>query len=676
MKRSNVLALPVLVLLINACASAPQNQMHTSLPPQIDTPPLPNTATSTISETEALSDNDQIGTITLQSDVVEHGLFGGALKQLVGTDPLYDGDSLRILKGGESILDFGDSMQLCLFNNTELNEIYRTSAEGTPLGVQIYLALGGFTGKITEEGSQATVRTPGGTTITVFGTEFFVVYNPDLELTAVGNFDGSLEVASGDVNLPVSPGHYRNVLDGEEPGEEKRVPLNRTEFENRAREYLSPIDAAASFGGGIIAEATELPPTKEPTVTINYLSQAYEGAYAGTIVTIGGPYVEGQGMYPESFADFEKRTGIDIQYVGSTKFESNIMTEITAGNAPDILNITHPILLFNLVKSGSVIDINKFMNLDSLRANYNPCWLDMATMETPEGSIMAGIWHRYNTKDLVWYPKDKFEELGYSIPQTWEDMLDLSDQIVGDGGTPWCIGIESGSNTGWPATDWVEEIMLRTTSIEKYDQWTRGDLPFSSPEVQRAFNVMSDIWFKDDYVYGGRESIAYINYLKAPLPMFYDPPGCWMHKQASYITESFPSGSQFGSDYDLFYLPTIDEQYGKIIHVYGDIMVMINDRPEVRAVMEFLATGASTKAWLNIGGYLSPHNDTNLDWYRNSLDRRVAEIARGADCFRYDGSYLMPEGVGMDSFFKYITAYVKGAVDLETALYEIDNSWR
>ena len=67
----------------------------------------------------------------------------------------------------------------------------------------------------------------------------------------------------------------------------------------------------------------------------------------------------------------------------------------------------------------------------------------------------------------------------------------LEDQIVADGDTPWCIGIESGAATGWPATDWMEDIMLRTTSPENYDKWVTGELKFDSPEVKNAAEIMS-----------------------------------------------------------------------------------------------------------------------------------------------------------------------------------------
>ena len=61
-------------------------------------------------------------------------------------------------------------------------------------------------------------------------------------------------------------------------------------------------------------------------------------------------------------------------------------------------------------------------------------------------------------------PKAAFDAAGYQVPETWDELLALSDQIVADGGVPWCIGIESGGATGWPATDWVEDVMLRTAA--------------------------------------------------------------------------------------------------------------------------------------------------------------------------------------------------------------------
>jgi alpha-glucoside transport system substrate-binding protein len=257
-------------------------------------------------------------------------------------------------------------------------------------------------------------------------------------------------------------------------------------------------------------------------------------------------------------------------------------------------------------------------------------------------------------------------------------MIELTDQIVADGDAAWCIGIESGGSTGWPATDWIEDIMLRTTSLENYDKWTRGELEFTSPEVRNAFQRLTDIWFNDQYVYGGRQSIASTNFGDSPTPMLQDPPKCWLHRQANFITTFFAEnkpGSEYGVDYDFFYLPPIDEQYGKPVLYAGDLFSMFNDRPEVRAVIQYLTTYESVKGFITSGtGSLSPHKNAVLEDY-SELDRKFAEILAQATSVRFDGSDLMPAEVGSGSFWKGITDYVSGSANLDQALETIQNGW-
>jgi alpha-glucoside transport system substrate-binding protein len=376
-----------------------------------------------------------------------------------------------------------------------------------------------------------------------------------------------------------------------------------------------------------------------------------------------------------SIADFEEKTGIDIQYEGTKEFETTISVRVDGGDAPDIADFPQPGLLANFAKSGKVVDVSTFLDMEALQANYNQSWLDMATMDGADGEIVAGVWARFNGKSLVWYPKDDFDAAGYTIPTTWDELMELTQTIADDGDTAWCIGIESGTATGWPATDWMEEVMLRTTSLENYDKWTTGELLFDSPEVKNAVEVMSEIWLNDDYVYGGRASIVSTAFGDAPAPMFDNPPKCWLHKQGNFITSFFPAGAEAGVDYDFFYLPPIDDAYGKPFLVAGDIYAMFNDRPEVRAVMEYFTHGESVKAWMEAGGALSPHKDASLDWYGNDVERGVAQLASEATSLRFDGSDLMPGEVGSGSFWKGMTNYIAGTTDLDTAMQEIDAAW-
>jgi alpha-glucoside transport system substrate-binding protein len=304
----------------------------------------------------------------------------------------------------------------------------------------------------------------------------------------------------------------------------------------------------------------------------------------------------------------------------------------------------------------------------------------MGQMNAPDGPITAGIWARYNAKSLVWYPKAAFDAAGYTVPTTWDELTALSDQIVADGDAPWCIGIESGAATGWPATDWMEEFMLRTTSLENYDNWSfpadpANRLHFTDPAVKHAAEVLASVWFKDGYVLGGTAAIASTFFGDAPTPMFDDPPRCYLHKQGNFITSFFPQGVEAGTDYDFFYLPGIDEQYGKPFLVAGDIYAMFNDRPEVRAVTDFFTRGLSLKAWLATGGALSPHNDADPEWYGSPVEQKIASLVAGATSVRFDGSDLMPGAVGSGTFWKGMTDWVSGTVDLDTALAEIDAGW-
>ncbi len=321
------------------------------------------------------------------------------------------------------------------------------------------------------------------------------------------------------------------------------------------------------------------------------------------------------------------------------------------------------------------MDLTDVIDQDWLKQNYNQSWLDMAMMESPDGQIMAGVWGRVNGKSLVWYNKAEFDAAGYTIPETWDEMIALMDEIVADGDTPWCIGVESGAATGWAMTDWIEETMLRTTSLENYDKWLTNELPFDSPEVRTAVEAVTDIWFNDAYVYGGRLSIPTTFFGDAPKPLFDSPPGCWLHKQGNFITSFFPEGLEAGVDYDFFYFPPIDPAYGKPVLVAGDIYTMFNDRPEVRAVIQYFSTGDSVKDWVAAGGAISPHLDSSLDWYTDVVERGVAEIILEASSVRFDGSDLMPGAVGAGSFWKSMTDFVSGTIDLDTALREIDASW-
>ncbi len=415
--------------------------------------------------------------------------------------------------------------------------------------------------------------------------------------------------------------------------------------------------------------------TELPAPAGGFLEKAIAGEYAGTIVTVDGPFADADEVkFNKSMEAFEKATGIDVQYQGSKEFEAAISVRVDGGNPPDIADFPQPGLLANYVRQGKIVDPTTFIPEEWLQQQYNQSWLDMAMMPGPDGQQSAGVWHRYNAKSLVWYPKKAWDEAGYEVPKTWDELLALTQTIADDGDTAWCIGIESGAATGWPATDWTEEMMLRTTTPENYDKWVAGELKFDSPEVRAAIEEWSKIWFNNDYVYGGTKSIVSTAFGDSTAPMFEDPPKCWLHRQGNFITSFFPEGSKPGVDYDFFYFPSMTEAEKPWL-VAGDIMAMFNDRPEVQALMEYFTTPESASGFLQGGGALAAQKTATPDMYGAELEKGIATLVQDATVFRFDGSDMMPGEVGAGSFWKGMTDYVSGAADLDTVLPEIDKSW-
>ena len=435
-----------------------------------------------------------------------------------------------------------------------------------------------------------------------------------------------------------------------------------------AASVAAPTTAASQAAAGSVAPSAG---------TGSYLERALAGEFKGTHVTATGPAVDADAVkFNATMKDFEDKTGITIDYAGTKQFEAVIAAEVDGNNAPDIADFPQPGLLASFAKGGKVVDLTDKLDQTALKANYTQSWLDMATMPGAAGNIMAGVWERVNGKSFVWYPKKAFDAAGYKVPTTWAELTALQDQIVKDGDTPWCVGLESGAATGWPVTDWVEAFMLGTTSLQNYDDWISHKLPFSSPEVTAAAQKVGDILLNPKLVLGGTAGEVSTSFGDAPKPMFTDPPKCWLHRQGNFITSFFPADAKPGVDYDVFYLPPIDPSTGTPVLVAGDIWAAFSDRPEVMAVMEEFTKGEHLKSWMAAGGAIAPQKDADPAWYGTDvISAFVGKTIQNATAVRFDASDQMPGAVGAGAEWKELTSWISGKENLTTALKNIDAAW-
>ncbi len=217
-------------------------------------------------------------------------------------------------------------------------------------------------------------------------------------------------------------------------------------------------------------------------------------------------------------------------------------------------------------------------------------------------------------------------------------------------------------------------ILLRQAGPAVYDQWVSHEIPFADPQIKAAFETFGTIARNPQAVLGGTTGVISTSFGEAPRPLFDDPPGCYLHRQASFIVEFLPDRVDLSRDIDVFALPPIDPAQGQPVVIGGILFGVFNDTPAVRALMAYLATPEPHTIWAGLGSYISPHRQVSLDAYPNDLTRKPAEILQRADVLRFDGSDLMPGAVGTGAFWSGMVDYVDGQ-DLTTVLDHMDAAW-
>ncbi len=381
-------------------------------------------------------------------------------------------------------------------------------------------------------------------------------------------------------------------------------------------------------------------------------------------------------LLEQSWADWEEENGITIEYEASKEFEAQIAVRAQGGNAPDIAIFPQPGLMRDMAELGYLKPAP-----EPVVKNVDEYWSeDWAAYGQYDGTqygapLMASV------KGWVWYSPSKFAENGWEVPDDWQGLLDLTAQIQSDTGeAPWCIGFGSDAATGWPGTDWIEDIVLRQSGTDVYDQWVANEIPFTAPEISSAFDEFGKIALNGDYVnagFGGVDTIVTTPFGDPATALVQGT--CTLHHQASFY-DGFISdaGGEVAEDGDIwaFLTPPFDaNQAGNVVTGGGEIVAAFDDREAVQKVQEYLSSPEWANSRVALGGVISAN--TGLDPENASSNSLTAaiEILQDPDTtFRFDASDLMPSAVGTGTFFKGMNDWVNGTAT-STVLEQIESGW-
>jgi alpha-glucoside transport system substrate-binding protein len=381
-----------------------------------------------------------------------------------------------------------------------------------------------------------------------------------------------------------------------------------------------------------------------------------------------------QASFMATMAPFTQQTGITISYEASRDQDALLTTRVAAGNPPDLAAAPSPTLLTNFAKTGKVIPLNSVIDMTALQSQYSPGWVTLG--EPLNDGKLYEIYSWVSLKGLIWYDPKNFQAKGYNIPNSWDSLLNLQQTIKSSGTTPWCVALEGGASSGWPGSDWVKEIVLSQSGPTVYDAWWQGKQKWTSPEIKLAWQTWGQILGSgDSNVYGGAKNMAATNFADGGTPMFQNPPKCYMHNQASFITSFFQSANaslQPVTDFNFFPLPDITAQYAGAHVVAGDAWSMFHDTPQARQMLKYLQTAAAQAIWVKRGGKISPNNQVSLDTYPDPLSKSTAQILVATKIAKYDAGDLMPTDM-KNAYWSAVLQFAQDQSKLDSILANLDS---
>jgi alpha-glucoside transport system substrate-binding protein len=372
--------------------------------------------------------------------------------------------------------------------------------------------------------------------------------------------------------------------------------------------------------------------------------------------------------------NWAKQNGITVKFTKAASWDTEIRTRVQGGNPPDVGLFPQPGLMCDLAKQKKLVPFDD-ATVATDKETLVPGFVEAGTCAD---SKVYGLPNEVSVKSVLWTDAPSFKAGGYTAPRTLDDLLTLTAKIKADGKTPWCIAAESGAATGWPITDWIEDLVLRVAGPDNYDKWVKGELKFNSPEIKPAWEYFQKIAFGDGYVRGGTKSIVATNFQTGGNALFTKPPGCYLFKQATFVANKggFPDSVIANLDTETQPLPFPAKTVGdNAVLVGGDLAAAFNNDANTLKLRNFIASKENGTQQAKNGAF-SPHKTADVTLLPNKTLQTIAsEVLYKATAARFDGSDAMPAKVGAGTFWTEPVKWLSGQQDLDTTLNNIDDSF-
>jgi alpha-glucoside transport system substrate-binding protein len=367
-------------------------------------------------------------------------------------------------------------------------------------------------------------------------------------------------------------------------------------------------------------------------------------------------------------ATFQKicnAAGVKVNFNTTRDLNAVLATAVKAKNLPDIAILPNPGKLKELARQG-VLKPLTYISKANLR-NYARTWTNLGSY----GGKLYGIYFKVANKSVIWYNPKEFKKNGWTVPKSWDELIALTQKIAASGKTPWSIG----ADIGWPLSDWIENIMVRTAGPEVYDKWINHEISWTDPAVKKAFQVWGQIVGNPQNLAGGIDGTLATTFQNGALAVFQKQPKAYMYYEGDFmsgIVTAELSDVKVGADMDFFAFPAIEPKYGVPVVGGADVFVAFSTKPAVKKLMKYLVTVRANEIAVK-DGFLSQNKGVSLNAYPNMVSRNSAKILTQADTYVFDASDLMPPAVGnQGGFWDACKKYIQNPAKLDSILAEME----
>ena len=366
-----------------------------------------------------------------------------------------------------------------------------------------------------------------------------------------------------------------------------------------------------------------------------------------------------------TFTKIAEAAGVKVNFNTTRDLNAVLATAVKAKTLPDIAILPNPGKMQELAKQGVLKPLTYLSKADL--KNYAKTWISLGSY----AGKLYGVYFKVANKSVIWYNPKEFKKNGWVIPKTWDELIALDKKVVASGKTPWSIG----ADLGWPLTDWIENIMIRTAGPAVYQKWIDHEIPWTDPAVKKAFQIWGQIVDDPKNLAGGIDGTLATTFQNGAVAVFQENPKAYMYYEGDFmsgiVTSQLP-GVKVGEDMDFFAFPAINPKYGVPVVGGADVFVAFSDKPEVKKLMKYLTSIQANEIAVK-NGFLSQNKGVSLDAYPNVVSRNSAKILTQANVYVFDASDLMPSAVGnQGGFWDACKRYIQDPSKLDTILDDME----